>query len=65
MTALFDVVTVHCFWAWCGHVERGLDPQAVHDQMEAHYAARHADDLAGLTGPWVVTVIPGAHWVIR
>lgn len=37
--ALFDVITVHCFT--CPHVERGVSPQAAHDQMEAHYAAEH------------------------
>lgn len=42
MTAeLFPLITVHCFLPWCPHAERGLDPAAAHDAMEAHYAAAH------------------------
>jgi hypothetical protein len=44
-------IIVHCFWGWCGHVETGTDPAAVHDQMEAHYRARHRADLAALGYP--------------
>jgi hypothetical protein len=62
MAALFSVVVVHCFWGRCGHVERGLDPVAVHDAMEAHYAAAHRGELAALTGPVRVVVIPGVTW---
>lgn len=62
MTALFPLVTVHCFWAWCGHVERGLDPYVVRDQMEAHYAAEHRADIAAITGPARFVVIPGYWW---
>lgn len=61
---LFPVVVVHCFWGRCPHVERSLDPYAAHDAMERHYAAAHGDDIAALTGPVRVTVIPGATWVM-
>ena len=50
--ALFALVVVHCFWGWCGHAETGLDPYAVHDQMEAHYRARHQADIAAITWRW-------------
>lgn len=46
---LFPVITVHCFFARCGHAERGLDPYVVHDAMEAHYAAQHQADISALT----------------
>ena len=65
MTALFPVVVVHCFFGWCSHVERGLDPVAVHDQMEVHYRAGHQGDIAAITGPWRVVVIPGVELVIK
>lgn len=37
---LFDVLTAHCFT--CPHTETGVDPDAVHDAMEAHYETEHA-----------------------
>lgn len=43
--ALFEQVTAHCFWGWCNHTVTGLDPDAVHDAMEAHYASIHRADL--------------------
>jgi hypothetical protein len=46
--ALFDVVTVHCFFGWCGHVVSDTDPKAAHQRMEAHYAGRHDRDLTRL-----------------
>lgn len=61
---LFPVFTVHCFWGWCQHVERDLDPYAVHGAMEAHYDAEHQADIAAIAGPVRVTVIPGAEWVM-
>lgn len=42
---LFDVLTVHCFWGWCVHVETGLDPDVVHAAMEEHYETAHRADL--------------------
>lgn len=41
--ALFELIAVRCFF--CPHAERALDPRAAHDQMEAHYAARHRADV--------------------
>jgi hypothetical protein len=41
------VVTVHC--CWCPHTERGLDPYAVHDEMEVHYRTVHRWRIAALT----------------
>lgn len=39
---LFDTFTVHCFFQrWCDHKVTGIDPQANHDEMEAHYKAKH------------------------
>jgi len=46
--ALFDVLTAHCFWGWCSHVEIGLDPDAVHAAMEEHYSTVHRHDLDAL-----------------
>ena len=41
---LFDTFTVHCFFQrWCNHKVTGIDPQANHDEMEAHYRAKHYD----------------------
>ena len=60
--ALIDVITVHCFWGWCKHTERGLNGLSVHDAMEAHYSTVHAAELAALTSPITVAVIPGASW---
>ena len=48
LAVLFDVITVHCFT--CPHVERGVSPQAAHDQMEAHYAERHGALIRYLVG---------------
>jgi hypothetical protein len=59
---LFPLITVCCFWGWCGHVETGFAPAAVHDQMEHHYRTEHQADIAALVGPIRVTVIPGAYW---
>jgi hypothetical protein len=40
--ALFETFTVHCFFQrWCDHKVTGIDPQANHDEMEAHYADKH------------------------
>lgn len=52
MNVLFDLVVVHCFFGRCGHAEAGLDPHAVHDAMETHYAARHAADIARILRGW-------------
>ena len=60
LAALFDVITVHCFT--CPHVERGVSPQAAHDQMEQHYAEEHAKLIRSLCGPVMVRVMPGAWW---
>jgi hypothetical protein len=39
---LFDTFTVHCFFQrWCDHKVTGIDPQANHDAMEAHYVDEH------------------------
>lgn len=62
---LFPVVTVHCFWGWCPHTERGLNPVQVHDQIETHYTADHAEDIRAIIGPYRVPVIRGAWWEIR
>jgi hypothetical protein len=40
MSALFDVVTVHCLA--CSHTVESTDPIEAHDRMEEHYAAKHA-----------------------
>ena len=46
--ALFEFVTVRCFT--CPHAERAMTPQGAHDQMEQHYADKHAPLIARLTG---------------
>ena len=39
---LFDTYTVHCFFQrWCKHAVTSIDPQANHDEMEAHYREKH------------------------
>lgn len=39
-------IAARCFyWGKCQYVERGVEPQVVHDAMEAHYAARHSADI--------------------
>lgn len=39
---LFDTFTVNCFFQrWCNYKVTGIDPQANHDEMEAHYGAQH------------------------
>lgn len=39
---LFDVVTVHCFFArWCDHKVQNVDPTAASLTMEQHYEAVH------------------------
>jgi hypothetical protein len=63
--ALFPVTVVRCFFGWCGHVETALDPAAAHAAMQAHYDEDHDGDLAELTGPVWVRVLPGTWWVIR
>ncbi len=62
---LIPLIAVHCFFGRCGHTEQGLDPHEVHDAMEAHYSTAHQADIAMITGPFRVTVIPGATWVMR
>jgi hypothetical protein len=47
--ALFDVITVHCFFN-AGHTVQGVTPQEAHDLMEDHYAAVHAGQIARLIG---------------
>jgi hypothetical protein len=59
---LFPLIVAHCFLLRCPHTERGLDPVAVHDAMEAHYAARHQQVIDAATGPVRVPVITGAWW---
>lgn len=40
--ALFETYTVHCFFQrWCDHKVTGIDPEANHAEMEAHYEAEH------------------------
>jgi hypothetical protein len=42
--ALFDVVTVHCFFGrWCNHKVQNVDPVAASRTMEQHYEAVHYD----------------------
>lgn len=43
--ALFSV---HCFT--CPHTVVAGDPQAAHDEMERHYAAKHAALIRRLAG---------------
>lgn len=42
---LFELVIAHCFWGWCDHKAEGIDPDAVHDLMERHYATAHRADI--------------------
>ena len=60
LAALFDMTTVHCFT--CPHVERGVSPQAAHDQMEAHYVQEHAELIRSMIGPVMARVIPSCWW---
>jgi len=50
--ALFDVITVHCFFALrgCKHVVTSVDPIDAHDRMEEHYSAKHGLLLSLLVG---------------
>lgn len=48
MNDLFPIYTAHCFFSSCPHVERGLDPAAVHDAVERHYQAEHARQIQHL-----------------
>lgn len=49
---LFEVITVHCFWAWCPHTVASLDPVEAHDLMEAHYAERHQAAIVRIVGEY-------------
>ena len=62
---LIPLITVHCFFgSRCGHTEQGVDPREVHGAMEGHYQASHQADIAAITGPVRVRVIPGVWWVM-
>lgn len=42
-STLSNLITVHCFaYPRCKHTEVACDPISAHDQMEAHYAAKHS-----------------------
>lgn len=46
MSALFQLVTVHCFWSpRCTHVVSDVDSRAASAAMEAHYEAEHQRDI--------------------
>jgi hypothetical protein len=48
---LSPVITAHCFDDLrCNYTVSGTDPKAVHDEMEAHYAAAHSPQIARMLG---------------
>jgi hypothetical protein len=53
MQAALFPIAVHCFFGWCDHVVREVEPRAAHDAMEAHYAKQHADAIRELVLPYV------------
>jgi hypothetical protein len=53
MQAALFPIAVHCFFGWCAHVVRELDPQAAHDVMECHYRASHTQDIEQLIRPYI------------
>ena len=51
---LFDMFTVHCFFQrWCNHKVTGIDPQANHDEMEAHYESVHYPKHLQIVAPGI------------
>lgn len=42
LPGLFNVITVHCFFArWCKHTVQDVDPVKTSRAMEKHYEATH------------------------
>jgi len=41
VSALFDLLTVHCFWPRCRHVERDADSRQASHAMQRHYDTAH------------------------
>ena len=51
---LFETYTVNCFFQrWCNHAVTGIDPQANHDAMEAHYRAEHYGTHLEIVAPGI------------